>query len=382
MASVRQIAREAGVSISTVSRVLNNDSSVHPDTRTKVLAVANEKGYTPSVGRRVTTHVALAYTQEMTLSHPYDATVIEGLAKGLDERGFDLVILNLHRDKRPNETYTQFFIRKGVRGVILRTMKETRSVCNTIADEGFPHVVISERFDEPNVCSIDCDSKPDSIRAVEYLIGLGHERIAFGVHNVSDLDHLDRYYGYVEALERNNIEVDEGLIFRQPFTIAGGAAIMNMAMGLKSPPTAFYFADPLLGIGAIKRAHELGIRVPDDISIVGFDDTDIRYSVWPTMTAVCQKASMLGLEAALWLTRMLTDGHQRVLNKSIPTFFEVYDTTGPVSKPQRTNGRLNGKARRNGKSRISGNRNSELLTASGRLEYDQTSPNPKRKAKK
>jgi len=114
-------------------------------------------------------------------------------------------------------------------------MKETRSVCNTIADEGFPHVVISERFDEPNVCSIDCDSKPDSIRAVEYLIGLGHERIAFGVHNVSDLDHLDRYYGYVEALERNGIEVDEGLIFRQPFTIAGGAAIMQLQINETFP---------------------------------------------------------------------------------------------------------------------------------------------------
>lgn len=343
MASVRDIASDAGVSISTVSRVLNNDSSVHPDTRDRVLAVANKKGYTPSVGRRITTNIGLAYTQEMTLSHPYDATVVEGIVHGLDERRFDLVLLNLNRDKRSNETYTQFFIRKGIRGVILRTMKESRSVCEAIAEEGFPHVVVSERFDSPKVNCIDYDSKPDSTRAVEYLIRQGHRRIGFGVHNVVDLDHVDRYNGYLDALAANDIAADNDLIFRQPFTLSGGATIMNMAMNMADPPTAFFFADPLLAVGAVKRAHEMGIRIPEDLSIIGFDDTDIRHSVYPTMTAVCQEASVLGLEAALWLTRILTDGKAQRLSKAIPTFFEVNESTAspkanPKSKLTRNNG--------------------------------------------
>lgn len=379
MASVRDIASDAGVSISTVSRVLNNDSSVHPDTRDRVLAVANKKGYTPSVGRRITTNIGLAYTQEMTLAHPYDATVVEGIVHGLDERRFDLVLLNLNRDKRSNETYTQFFIRKGVRGVILRTMKESRSVCEAIANEGFPHVVVSERFDSPNVNCIDYDSKPDSFRAVDYLIRLGHRRIGFGVHNIVDLDHLDRYNGYVDALKANELPIDDDLIFWQPFTLSGGATIMNMAMNLGDPPTAFFFADPLLAVGAVKRAHEMGIRIPKDLSIVGFDDTDIRHSVYPTMTAVCQEASVLGLEAALWLTRILTEGKAQRLSKAIPTFFEVNESTAPPSQsrkaaPEEQEGRPAGALRTRPRSRQS------LSPASSRLNYSQEISSDPRKA--
>ncbi|HPF37721.1 MAG TPA: LacI family DNA-binding transcriptional regulator [Phycisphaerae bacterium] len=380
MSSVRDIASDAGVSISTVSRVLNNDSSVHPDTRDRVLAVANKKGYTPSVGRRITTHIGLAYTQEMTLSHPYDATVVEGIMHGLNERRFDLVLLNLNRDKRSNETYTQFFIRKGVRGVILRTMKESRSVCEAIADEGFPHVVVSERFDSPNVSCIDCDSKPDSVRAVDYLIRLGHRRIGFGAHNVSDLDHIDRHVGYLDALKANGLPIDDDLVFWQPFTLSGGATVMDMAMNLAEPPTAFYFADPLLAVGAIKRAHEMGIRIPEDLSIVGFDDTDIRHSVYPTMTAVCQEASVLGLEAALWLTRILTDGKAQRLSKAIPTFFEINETTAPPSSNPGLQKRRNNGAGAKSASRSRRRLNQSLAPASDRLGYAQSGTSNPRKA--
>ena len=105
------------------------------------------------------------------------------------------MLLNLRRDKRPEETYTQFFMRKGVRGAVIRTMQDSRDICVEIAKEGFPTMVISERFDEPFINCIDCDSKPDSVRAVEYLIRLGHRRIAFAMHNMPDRDHTDRLEG-------------------------------------------------------------------------------------------------------------------------------------------------------------------------------------------
>jgi DNA-binding LacI/PurR family transcriptional regulator len=89
-----------------------------------------------------------------------------------------------------------------------------------------------------------------------------------------------------------------------------------------------YYADPLACVGAITRAHELGMRIPEDISIVGFDDADMRFRVWPTMTAVCQSASQLGFEAALWLTRTLSGRETSPLRKQAATFFEVHGTTG------------------------------------------------------
>ena len=339
MSSVRRIAEQAGVSITTVSRALNNDPAVNVKTRELVLAIANDAGYVATMGRRVTTNIALVYTGTQTLAHPFDAAVFEGIARGVDECRFDVLILDLQRDKKPDETYTQFFMRKGVRGVIVRTMADSRDVCRRIAEEGFPQVVISERFDSQNINCIDGASKPESVRAVEYLIALGHRRIAFGVHNIRDCDHNDRLDGYAEALAKHDLPFQENLVFRHPYTLAGGATIMKMVMGMPDRPTAIYFADPMLGVGAVKMGHELGVLIPDDISIIGFDDTDVRHSVHPTLTAVCQDAGALGFEAALRLTRMLTGACRDSFQKMVPTFFEVNQSTGPPPvNPRRVSG--------------------------------------------
>ena len=334
MPSVRQIAKMAGVSSTTVSRALNNDPSVRLDTREKVLTAANSVGYVPTIVRRATASIGFSYTGEPTISHPFDSAVLEGVTKGVDECRFDVVILNLQRDKKLDESYTQFFMRKGVRGIVLRTMADARHICQAIADEGFPVFVISERFDAPNINCIDCDSKPDSVRAVEYLISLGHRRVGFAMHNVPDRDHMDRFEGYKQALANHGLPFDDKLVFRHRYTLAGGATVMQVVLTMRDPPTALYFADPLLAVGAVKQAHESQVRIPEDLSIIGFDDTNIRFSVYPTLTAVCQDAGALGYEAALHMTRRLQGQTNGKFQKSLPTFFEVNRSTGRPPDPR------------------------------------------------
>jgi DNA-binding LacI/PurR family transcriptional regulator len=107
-------------------------------------------------------------------------------------------------------------------------------------------------------------------------------------------------------------------------------------MSLTTPPTAIYYADPLACIGAITRAYEIGLKIPEDVSIVGFDDADIRFRVWPVLTAVCQDATQFGFEAALWLTRAIVNPQEGPMRKQVNTFFEVHGTTGqPPSRPIR-----------------------------------------------
>ena len=327
MSSVRAIAKQVGVSITTVSRALNNDPAVNAATRERVIRAANRCGYTASVGKRVMTSIGLCYTSAVTVSDPFDAAVLGGIARGIDECKFDLVVLNMQRDLGVNETFTQFFRRKGIRGALLRTVADSRDMCVEIANEEFPHIVISDRFDEPNVNFVDADSRSHTTRAVEYLVSLGHRQIAFSMHNTRDRDHLDRFDGYRDGLVQQQIEYDERLVLRHPYTKEGGVAAMNMAVTMQPRPTAIILADPLASIGAIKRAYELGVRIPDDISIVGFDDTDARYGVFPTMTAVCQDAAQLGYEAARWLTRNLAAPAEKHLRRVFPTFFEVNQTT-------------------------------------------------------
>lgn len=329
MPTVRKIAQEAGVSVATVSRALNNDSAISGKTREMVLAIANSCGYMPKTGRRVTTNIGFAYTGEQALAHPFEAGVLEGVVKGIEESGFNVMLLNLRRGKRRDETFTQYFMRNGVRGTILRVVAESRHVCTAIAKEGFPHVVISERFDSPKVNCIDCDSRPDSVRAVEYLVALGHRRIAFATHIVPDRDHEDRFEGFKEALAKHDLPVDESLILRHPATLAGGATVMRMAMSMPNRATAIYFADWMLAVGAVKAAHAMGVCVPDDISIVGFDDADGRHCVHPTLTAVCQDAVKLGFEAASGLMRWLSSESREHFQITASTFFEVNESTGP-----------------------------------------------------
>jgi DNA-binding LacI/PurR family transcriptional regulator len=220
-------------------------------------------------------------------------------------------------------------MRKGVRGVVLRTHARARDVCVEIAEEGFPHVVISERFDSSVVNFINCDSRADSAQAVEYLIALGHRRIAFATNVVPDCDHIDRLEGYKEALRKHSLPYEESLVLRQAANLAGGRTVMGLLNTMRPRPTAIFCADPTLAVGAVNTAHGMGLRIPQDISVVGFDDSNVRHFVFPTLTAVCQDASTLGFEAAHGLARILSGEVAQGFQSTAPTFFEVNNSTGP-----------------------------------------------------
>lgn len=328
--SVREIARSVGVSVATVSRVLNNHRNVDPQTRTKVMKAVSRGGYVRSVGRRLTTVIALAYSGEPVRADygGFESALLSGMLRGVSELKFDLQIVSLGRDKTQEETYTQYFMRKGIRGVILRTIESTRHICEAIAAEGFPHVVVADRFDDPRVNFVWSDSRDDSRRAVRHLIDLGHRRIALGTHSIPDTDHRERRKGYEEALAEKGLPLDPELIVEVVASMDGGTAIINRLMGLPNPPTAIYLTNPLTTLGAMRRCYELGVHVPQELSIVGFDDSDTRRHMYPTATAVCQDAEMLGFEAAQWLTRMLSEKAEASFRLVRPTMLDINQSTG------------------------------------------------------
>lgn len=332
--SVRQLAKASGVSPATVSRVLNNQAGTSPVARERVLAALSERGFNLASRKQASTLIGLAYTSDDIGAQfgGFDATLIAGVMRGLREHKFDLAILDLLRDKSPDETYSQLFVRKGIRGLILRVRPESRAIALAIAAEGFPLIVVGEHYDEPEINYIRCQSGPDSRRAIEYLINLGHRRIALGIHHVMNADHQDRYDGYRAALEASGIEFDPSLVIPLISNVEGGAAAINQLITLPEPPTAVYFTNPLSALGGLRRAHELGIHVPRELSIIGFDDSRVRDMAFPRMTAVCQDAEKLGMEAALWLTRRLAGGGPTTCRETLGTIFEVNHTT---SAPRR-----------------------------------------------
>ncbi|GAB4111556.1 MAG: LacI family DNA-binding transcriptional regulator [Phycisphaeraceae bacterium] len=329
MSTVRDIARQTGVSIATVSRVLNNHPSVSKELRERVMAVANGQRYVATVGKRETSNVAYVYTGDASLGSPFDAAVLEGLYEALADSNYHLMILDLRRTRRNGESYSQMFQRLGVRGAILRTTHGTRSACESILEQGFPAVVIGERIPSADSLCVYCESRSASREAVEHLVSLGHRRIAISVNIVQDSDHEERLAGYREAHVEHGLEVDEKLVMRAPGNRQGGAQLIRRLVTAVDRPTAVYITDPMTAVGAMYEAQKIGLRIPDDLSIVGFDDGELRETVLPAMTAVCQDASSLGREAF----RVLFDqikSRQPLESPRPAAWLEVHESTGPV----------------------------------------------------
>lgn len=142
------------------------------------------------------------------------------------------------------------------------------------------------------------------MRAVRHLIDLGHRRIALIVHSVADSDHADRRGAYEAALKEAGIPLDPEIVIVNYASADNGASAITRLMGLPRPPTGVFITDPLATIGALRRCLEMAIKVPSELSVVGFDDSDVRLHTFPTCTAVVQDARMLGMEAARWLARV------------------------------------------------------------------------------
>ncbi|MEM7577197.1 MAG: LacI family DNA-binding transcriptional regulator [Planctomycetota bacterium] len=336
MSSVREIAQKAGVSITTVSRVLNNHPRVSEEARRRVLSAANKSRYQPTVGRRSTVNIALMYTGGLAVGSAFDAALMEGMSSGMEEFGYDLMVLDGQRARQPEETYSQLFMRKGVRGVILRSSMTSRTPAVEIADEGFPAVVLGDRFPHPSMTFVGTDSTAASSLAIQHLIDLGHRDIGVVTNIEDDCDHLDRIDGYHTTMEAAGLPHDASLVFRSPAHRVGGEAFINrfVSMPANARPTALYFVDPIAGLAALNRARTLGVRVPEDLSIVGFDDHEWRFLARPHLTAVCQDAVALGRSAFSVLNQLIERPDEPAQPESKPAWLEVHDSTGPpASRP-------------------------------------------------
>ena len=331
MASVRSIAQRAGVSTATVSRVLNNNPGVEPSTREKVMAMVAELDYRPAVGLKSTTNVAFVYTDEASLGSPFDSALLEGVANRLRERDLDLLLLHADHSRRAGESLMQLFLRKGVLGAVVRTTSRTLHICEEIARERFPAVVAGERFDGPTMKSVQCSSRGASRQAAEHLLHLGHRRFALCTNIVDDTDHADRALGFAEALKAHGLDAASQPLLRTPANREGGVQLARRIAALPEKPTALFVLDPMTCAGLLQELPKLGLPVPEAISVMGFDDGELRHLLSPEMTCVCQDARALG-EQAVELLDELVDAPAAAVSRELDAWLEVHHSCA-AAKP-------------------------------------------------
>jgi DNA-binding LacI/PurR family transcriptional regulator len=219
-------------------------------------------------------------------------------------------------------------MRKDLQGVLVQVNPENRHICEAIAAEGFPMVALAATFEGGKVNWAVCDTRAEMRSAVEHLAALGHRRIALAVRSTLDHDHQARLAAFEEAVADLGLDRDPQLVLRLEPTIDAGMSAVRQLMACAAPPTAIVFTNSQTTVGALRACHELGLRVPEDLSLVGFDDARVRFSTHPPFTAVCQDSTALGREAALWLARCVDGDVAGLLRLRLQGTFEVHGTTG------------------------------------------------------
>ncbi|MGZ9221578.1 MAG: LacI family DNA-binding transcriptional regulator [Anaerolineales bacterium] len=302
--TIQDVAKTAGVSISTVSRVLNGKVDVASDTQDRILSVIDDLGYTTNLAARSmrSQKKNLVGLIMPDIAYPFAIEVMKGVNRAIAESEFDLLV------------YTTGDVRKS--GRASHEQKYVSLLTNSISDGVIivapvagefnidaPIVSIDPLASNPNYPSVHATNYQGSMEAMEYLLGLGHKRIGF-ISGRAELESSNRrLMGYRASLEKAGIPIDEKLIASGDYTTDTGVICTRALLALQNPPTAIFASNDQMAMGVFQVAQELGMHIPDDLSVIGFDN--ITESKYMGLTTVDQFISEMGFVATQMLIKLI-----------------------------------------------------------------------------
>lgn len=307
--TIRDVARQAGVSVATVSRVLNSSGPVSPATRERVEAVAEELSYVPHGGARslITRRTSNLGVILPDLYGEFFSQLIRGMDTAARAPGYHLLLSGSHADHAALTTAVRA-MRGRVDALILMSPDLTGAELVEVVPAGLPAVLIntdareSRRFDTLNV-----DNRGGALQAVRHLAGLGRERIALIGGDPANHDARERRAGYRQALEEAGLEWRSEWELESDFTKSGGHAAARKLLPLDPRPTAVFAANDSMAVGAVSAFRDAGIRIPEDLAMVGFDDVPIAQYVRPPLSSVRVDLPGFGRRAVELIVEALKD---------------------------------------------------------------------------
>jgi len=307
MATIRDIAKKAGVSVGTVSNYLNNSDKLAEKTRVRIFDAIKEVGYYPNVAARSLKSnltrrigiVPLVYSDEEYTNNASDAAFQEFLSAvnmAAAKKEYSLLMHASVDEKDEIEIYRQMVGQGQVDGIlVLGTMPDDKRV-KFLMDKKFPFVSYGRTNIEGHTSWVDVDGAYGMRKAVQILADLGHTKIAWATPTPELLCYDNRKEGYVEGLEANNIPISEKYIVKSGFREKDGQMAMHQLLDSVDPPTAVIFANDLASFGAMSAIAKRGIEVGKDISVVGFDDIIASEHWTPSLATVRQPTRLVGLK--------------------------------------------------------------------------------------
>jgi LacI family transcriptional regulator len=330
--TIREIADLAGVSIATVSRVVNGHTDVSEETRELVSRVVREHGYTTNRSARGLSAGRTGLVGVLVpLVYPvYFSAILSGAAEALYEQELRLVLSPTQHEHDREVSLLDRLIHGMTDGALIVLPEESSEELTKLLDEGYRFVVIDPRtpLDE-RVPSVSAAHASGADQAMRHLLELGHRRIAAITGPRGWVATEDRIRGYHAALAAEGILPDPELEPEADFEIGPGREAAGRLLDLPRPPTAIFAFNDNLAIGALQAARERGLRVPEDLSIVGFDDVEPATIVTPTLTTVRQPLAEMGRTAVSLLMRLLERQRFETLHLELGTRLVVRESTAP-----------------------------------------------------
>ena len=289
MSNLKKVAELAEVSIATVSRVINNAHNVNPNTKAKVLTAIKKLDYYPNrVAQRLRNSGRKNKLLGLVLpdiQNPFYVDVVRGVEEFAYQNDFAVMIGNFGQDEKKEKLYLEILQSEEVDGFIVAPFhREDRNI-KQIIKKGFNVVCIDRGLKDTNVDVIKVDNENGAYKAIEYLISLGHTKIAHITGRLDIPTTSERIKGFERAMKRHGIEIDEKLIRSKKSDYVSGVQLMSELLDLPEPPTAVFTGNNLLTLGALETIHKRGCNIPNDISIIGFDDMYWANSLNPSTSS-------------------------------------------------------------------------------------------------
>lgn len=333
-ATLTDVAAAVGVSRATVSKALNGRGDISDTTRERVLAAVSELGYRPTTAPDPSARRALVVVFDIPAS-PYILGVLQGVVAAATESRIDLLTrLAPSKDARTEHAVAREWIAEqraaGAVGIVGLTLSAPDALVAAAGNERLPFVIVDPvDVHQRNSVSVGSSNWAGARAMTEHLLSLGHRRIAWiGGPEASDAAR-DRLYGYQAALDAAGVAVDPSLIHAAQFAVESGAAHARKILTGPERPTAIMAANDELAVGVLAAAHELGIRVPDDLSVTGFDDTPQAAWTTPPLSTVHQHLEGMGAMAVQTLLVMAEGREPSSRHVELATSLTLRESTAP-----------------------------------------------------
>ncbi|NLD73780.1 MAG: LacI family transcriptional regulator [Chloroflexi bacterium] len=308
--SIKDIARAAGVSHSTVSRALRDSPLLRPETRERIQRLAREMGYSPDTIARslVTGRTHTVGVVMTTITDPFVAEIVRGVENCALPNGYSVILASSGGEPERELAAVDMLRAKRVDAVIVTSSRVGSLYLDRLELQGVPVVLINDHTSQggPYTFSVTVDNRDGGRVATEHLVCRGHRRIAYIAAALGHSDSVERQAGYQQALRQAGLEVDPALVLRGDGRAEGGEQALARLQALPEPPTAAFCYNDMTAIGLLRAARRAGVRVPEDLAVVGFDDILYASYVCPPLTTISQPKAEMG-ERAMRMALALRD---------------------------------------------------------------------------